>query len=233
MMTDVLRMGLCVVALSWLGCSLGPKLTVTETEMMKVSAEKMAPVEEGKGAVRAAEAEVVVATKAENAAARRVKIADLRVDRAALDVEIAKLRFEAAQETRDADAMLPAEASRKKAAQSLKVAEAELPFRKAEQRHRKALREEAEAGLAEARAALELAKLEAVLSTGPELGLEGEKRRSDFNAQLVSAKSQRAKAKQTVSGAALELDAAQRGYEALAPTAEAATEAEVVTPAVP
>lgn len=234
---------MAVVALGWLGCATGPKLTVTDTELLKVRGEPLAPVEEGRAQVRLAEEAVAVAKKAEGAASRKVKIADLRVDRADLDVEIAKLKFDAAEETRDAEALLPARTEREKALEAKKVADAELPFRKAELRHREAEREEAEAGLAEARAELELAKLEAVLSVTPDVGLEGEKRRADFKAQLASAKSRRAEAKQNVSGVALEVEAAQKRYEAVRPSRgkqgetvsapAAVTPAEVVRPGVP
>src|SRR5512145_920301 len=111
-------------------CASGPKHTVADNELAALGGRGAEGIEEARKEEAAAR-QALEARKVEaQAALREIRIAEYSIRRDEAALEVARLRLEVAQETHDADAMLPANDRRTAAEQALASSRAELVFRR-------------------------------------------------------------------------------------------------------
>lgn len=173
-------------------CAHGP-VPVADAELSALTGKSLEPVE----AARKEETSTRQAIEARrldlNAALREIRIADAAARRDEADLEVARLRLEGAQETKDADAMLPAKDRRAKAERAAAASQAEVPYRQAARAYAEARLREAEATHDVAMAQLERAKAVAVVGDGTPLPSQIE-RRAGFDALVANAQAKLADA---------------------------------------
>lgn len=181
------RIVFVVLLLAAGGCAGGPKHVVPDAELAVLGGKGL----EGVDAARAEEAAARKALETRRAeqvvAQREVRIAEFAIRRDEADLEVARLQFEGVQETHEADAMLPANARRGKAAHAVETSRAELTYRRAALRHAGTRIDEAEAAVRLSLAKLERAKLEAVLGGETNLQPAQAQRKAAFDVQLSDA----------------------------------------------
>jgi hypothetical protein len=148
-----------------------------------------------------------------SAALREIRIAEQASRRDEADFEVARLRFEGAQETKDAEAMLPANDRRAKAERAMAASQAEVPYRQASRAYAEARLREAEAAHDVSMAQLERAKVTAVIGDGTPLPSQ-EERRAGFDAQVAKAQARLADAAVKVARAKGDLQVAEQQWKA-------------------
>ncbi len=193
-------------------------LRVAEAELAPLSAEQRAAYGPAEEALTAAQAERGDIRKRHEEALRQVKISEELINKAEADLRVAQLSFDSAQETRNADAMLPAKEQREKAEQALAHARAEHAVREAEEDLAQAQLDQADAQVDVAEADLELARLEAVLAAKEKVTPEDEERRANFKSQAADAELSLAHKKQDTADAQTALTQAQSALAALSPS---------------
>jgi len=155
-----------LVLLATGACARGP-IPVADAELAGITGKGLEPVD----AARKEEVSTRQAIEARrlelSAAQREIRIADAAARRDEADLEVARLRVEQAQETKDAEAMLPANDRRAKAEKAMGVSQAEIPYRQAARAYAEARLREAEATHDVALAQLERAKVVALMGGNP------------------------------------------------------------------
>jgi len=190
--------------------------TVPDAELAPLGGQGLEAVEAAR-ADEAAAREALEARRAEaQAALRGVRIAEWSIRRDEASLAIARLRFEAAQETQDADRMLPANARRAQAEHDVATSKAELAFRQAAHGHAVARADEAEASVAVAVATGERAKLDALLAERDPLTPDQIKRKAAFEEQLARAKGSLAEEGARVERTKAAMEEAEESWKALA-----------------
>jgi hypothetical protein len=210
-------------AWTWVVLLVGGCATISQrvdpTELAALTPEQRAKVEPAEATLKAAMAERDERRDEDQSAKRRVEIAEAVIQREEADLRVAELKFDAAEDTRDADAMLPARQRRDRAKAALARAQAEHVVRVAEEEVWRAQVKQAEARVEAAEAALEVARLEAVLRAKEKLTPEDEKRRAEFNEQAASAEINLAVAKKKTQEAQQRLKEVRSASAADAPEA--------------
>ncbi len=166
-------------------------LVVTEPELAAIGAEDRPGLEAKATALRDAEQDHAAQKLALAAAEREAQIAGLMVSRDRTTAEIAELEFQAAQETKDADTMLPAKQARAAAATQLQRSLATQRRSQAQRDLVIQLVAVREAEIPVARAILELARYEAAAKARG--GPEGE-RLAGFRLQVATFEAELAEA---------------------------------------
>lgn len=197
-------------------CALGPKYVVTRAELDLLGGKGLEGVEAARKDEESAVKELEVRRAEDQAALREIRIAEYAIRRDEADLEVARLRFEAIQESRDADTLLPANRRRAQAEHALATSNAELSFRQAARNHQAARVEEAEAALAVARAKVESAKLDAVLGDPANLQPPQAQRKAAFDLQLSQAQAALAERSARVLQTKSAMQAAESEWKALA-----------------
>jgi len=180
-------------------------LVVSDAELTGISTDDRARVEAKVALLKKAE-DVRTTKKAALAVAEReVQIAALSVSRDKTALDIAELKFQAAQETKDADTMLPAKKAREEANTQLQRSLADQKYHKANRDYLEQMVVVGEAEIPVASANLELAKYEA--ATRSNGGPDGE-RLAGFKSQVAAAEADLAEVQVSAAKAKTAMDAA-------------------------
>jgi hypothetical protein len=198
------------------GCAIGPKYVVTDSEIALLGGKGLDAVEAARKEEAAARRELEARRAEDVPVQREIRIAEYAIRRDEADLEVARLRFEAVQEARDADTMLPAKSRREKAEHAVATSNAELGFRLAARSHLAARIDEAEAALGVALAAVERAKLDAVLAGQTTLLPPQAERKAAFELQLSQAQAALAEQTTRVAQAKRAMETAEADWKALA-----------------
>ncbi|MEM6531998.1 MAG: hypothetical protein AAF654_05210 [Myxococcota bacterium] len=199
------------------GCSAALK-PATAAELQAVASTERGPITAAQTELDSAKDTLSELKAQVGAAERDVEIAEYRIRRESADVEVARLRFEAAQETRDADAMLPSRAERERTAKALEIANATLALEEAELDHLEARIDYRSAVVAVKEAELALAQVVAV--QGDDASAKAVERRAAFDTEVADAKATMAAEKQTVARYRSLLEEAESAHDTVAGEAD-------------
>src|SRR5574341_2278933 len=212
-----MKRSLCVVLVLAAGaCAGGPKHTVADNELAALGGRGLEGIEEARQEAAAAGQALDARRIEAQAALREIRIAEYSIRRDEAALEVARLRLEVAQETHDADAMLPANKRRAEAEHAVASSRTELVFRRAARDQRVARVDEAEAAVAVALAKVESAKLDAILVDSPSLLPAQAERKASFDSQLAKARASLAERSARVVKATGTLEAAESEWKAVA-----------------
>ncbi len=195
-----------------------PSMTVAQADVDALPTEPRGEVISGGAAVEKAQANLTSANNAIAGVQREVQIANLAIDRAKITIEIVELRFAAAQETKDAEAMLPAQNARKAASKALKAAKENLAYQMALEELRHAQVQQAKTSAESAMAIWESQKFTAVSAADTESPAYFEKK-SDFETQKQNAGIRAAESKRSTATIAKKIEAMPKGVVPEPPSA--------------
>lgn len=180
-----------------------PALVVPDAELAGISVDDRAQVDAKTAILKASEAAHAAQTLALVAVDRELKIAALAIDRDRAALEIAALQFQAAQETKNADQMLPAKKAREDAKAQHEQALAVQKYWDAKRDYVEQLLVVGEAEIAVAKAVLEQTKYEAATRTkGPDAA-----RLAEFKSQVATAEAELAKSQVPAAKAKTDMEA--------------------------
>ena len=157
---------------------------MSDAELTGISTDDRAQIDAKAALLRTAEDARTTQKAALAVAEREVQIATLAVSRDKTALDIAELKFQAAQETKNADTMLPAKKAREEASAQLQRSVAAQKYHKANRDYLEEMVVVGEAEIPVANANLELAKYEA--ATRSNGGPDGEKL-AGFKSQVATA----------------------------------------------
>jgi len=183
-----------------------PALVVSDAELTGISSDDRSLIDANIALLRAAEDDLKARKAALAVGERDVELAALSVSRDKTAAKIAELRFQAAQESQDADTMLPANKAREDASAQLERSVAAHAYSKAIRSYLEEMVTVGEAEVPVAGARVELSKYEAATRSGA--GPDGE-RLAAFKSQLAAAEAYLAEAGVSAAKAKTAMDGAR------------------------
>ncbi|MEO1482811.1 MAG: hypothetical protein AAFU77_11955 [Myxococcota bacterium] len=214
------RAALSILLLSLVSCG-ATLVRPTPAQLEALDSAEREPVEANKAAVAAAKRSLAELEADVPRLERDVDIAERLIERETADVEVTRLRFEAAQDTRDADAMIPARANRARATAALELAQAQLGREEAALDLLLGRIDEASAAVEVAEAELALAEIRAVQSAASDESPEAAEREAAFETRLAESRATAASEKESVARLQTLFEKADRAYRQAAAKAPA------------